>query len=569
MTNTNNTKTDRAARLAADLAAHRAAKQTARNTAPAVRYFAAVHTAAKYAADLAARDAATARNAASKAATAARKADSIARRYASDTAIPVDRRNALCSAATKAAATAAAKQTAADIAAAHAADLAAADDNMIVIMDTTATDSATARRTLTDRAAGYVARGILPAVAAVRIYRDITDPGQLTAAAADIARRTAKNAVCREGTEKQWTIYNAAAAREYDNDLADIQAAAALALSICSNGAAADADAMTAAADLAAATPRAELTDMTDVDIRNAERGTYYADIIRARLAGAPGWLMDAYHAAYIAVNDHLTDCRSIRNDTRPAPLSLDDMDIADYDRADTDTDPADIARADRISTAVKRAYYGLTPTRATVWRYRAKGYTMRDIAATMRRDRKTIAEHIDGIRKHTAAVMLSDCPDIAAAILSADIIAAAETYADRAAAATERADATAAAAAALQADPAATDTQRKTADKAADRAATAAADATAAAKTAATAADALTAAVATLSPIRRKIWKELERGQNVSAAAAAVGRSRATVREHIAAIRRILSDAVRTTSPELADAMTAADLADVARMID
>lgn len=549
------TKTDRAARLAADLAAHRAAKQTARNAASAVRYYAAVHTAAKYAADLAARDAATARNAASKAATAARKADSIARRYASDTAIPVDRRNALCHAAKKAAATAAAKQTAADIAAAHAADLAAADDNMIVIMDTTATDSATARRILTDRAAGYVARGILPAVAAVRIYRDITDPEQLTAAAADIARRTAKNAVCREGTPKQWTIYNAAAAREYDPDLADMQAAAALALSICANGAAADADALTAAADLAAATPRAELTDMTDIDIRNAGRGTYHADIIRARLAGSPGWLMDAYHAAYIAVNDHLSDCRSIRNDTRPASLSLDDMDIADYDRADTDTDPADIARADRISAAVKRAYYGLTPTRATVWRYRAKGYTMRDIAATMRRDRKTIAEHIDGIRKHTAAVMLSDCPDIAAAILSADIIAAAETYADRAAAATERADATAAAAAALQADPAATDTQRKTADKAADRAATAA--------------DALTAAVATLSPIRRKIWKELERGQNVSAAAAAVGRSRATVREHIAAIRRILSAAVRATSPELADALTAADLADVARMID
>lgn len=559
-TNTNN---DRAARLAADLKAHRAAKHAnATETTPA-HYIAAVTTCAKYAADLADSDSHKAANTARKANAAANKARRAAAIATADTTTPADRADALTIAAVdamrRAADTTANAAAIADIAADLANDPAAA----LIILDTTAPDIQTARRDITTRADALTCRGIIPPYISIRIYRDITDPAELMTAAADIARRTAKNAVCREGTPKQWTIYNAAAAREYDPDLADMQAAAALALSVCANATAADADHMTAAADNIADTPRADLADMTARDVREIRRAADLADIIRARLAASPDWICAAYHAAYTAVNDHLTDCRAIRTTEHPAPLSIDEIDPDNTILADA-ADSEDADRAAAIGGALKRAYMALTPTRRAIWTRRAKGYTLRDIAADMHRDRKTIAEHMHGIRKQAAAAMAERCPDIAAAVLTADIMAETDATAAAALAAREKAANTAAALNMLDTTPA----RKQAAQERAANAATAADRATAAADLAARAACVLSAAVAGLTPTRRIIWQKLANGESVKHIAETMHRDRKTTREHITAIRRILSAAVRDTSPDLSSALTAADLADVARAL-
>lgn len=562
MTNAN-TKNDRAARLAADLKAHRAAKHTTATETTTAHYIAAVTTCAKYAADLAARDSRKAANTARKANAAASKARRAAAIAAADPTIPADRADALTLAAVDAMRRAADTTANAAAIAAIAADLANDPAAALIILDTTAPDIQTARAILTDNTAAHKTRGIIPAYVGIRIYRDITDPAALTAAAVDIARRTAKNAVCREGTPTQWTIYNAAAAREYDPDLADMQAAAALALSVCANATAADADRMTAAADNIADKPRADLADMTARDLRDIRRAADHADIIHARLANAPEWICDAYHAAYIAVNDHLTDCRAIRTADRPAPLSIDEIDPDNTILADTAGDE-DADRTAAIRDALRRAYIALTPTRRDIWTRRAKGYTIRDIAADMHRDRKTIAEHMHGIRKQAAAAMVERCPDIAAAVLAADVIAETDTTAAAAQAAREKAAHTAAALIILDTTPA----RKQAAKERAAKAATAADDATAAADLAARAACVLSAAVAGLTPIRRTIWEKLANGESVKHIAETMHRDRKTTREHIAAIRRILSAAVRETSPDLAAALTAADLADIAQTL-
>ena len=67
-------------------------------------------------------------------------------------------------------------------------------------------------------------------------------------------------------------------------------------------------------------------------DLAEARRNIRTAAAIREKAAdpAAPFWILTAYRAAFLAVNDHLTACRAIRTAEAPAPLSFDDIDPAD-----------------------------------------------------------------------------------------------------------------------------------------------------------------------------------------------------------------------------------------------
>ena len=286
---------------------------------------------------------------------------------------------------------------------------------------------------------------------------------------------------------------------------------------------------------------------------------------------------MDAYRAAFLAVNDHLTACRSIRTTEAPAPLSLDEIDPADpafIVDFDPEAEREANTRAATLRAAFAKVAATLSPTRRRVWTLAGKGYTPEAIAAKMSRTHSTICEHLHTIRTTAAAVLKAEAPDLAAAILAADLLEAADLEAvKREAAKREAAEATAKATeaarrAVLKGDPEAP--EAKEAAEAATKATKAAeaADLEAATAPATTAAATLAAAVAALSPIRREIWARLAKGQSGREIAREMSRNEATTREHIKAIRAALAAAMEATAPDLAEALKAADLAAVAAAI-
>lgn len=444
-----------------------------------------------------------------------------------------------------------------------------------------------------------------------------------------VARQVAKRATEREGTEKQWNIRRAAEAREhFDNDFFDMIAAARVPLVACLYGT--EAEAATMEAEAAATYATAADPDpytreaVTLSDLAAARAKERAAAIIRAKVAdpAAPFWVADAYHAAFLGVNDHLTAARAIRTKNTPAPLSLDDLHEAEAATLAAFFDPEAAAEAEARAATLRAAFAKvaatLTPTRRRVWTMAGKGYTPEAIAAAMGRTHSTICEHLHTIRATAAAILKAEAPDLAAALLAADILQAADlAAAKREAAKREAAEATAkateaarraivrgkantpalmeAAEAIKAAEKAAAKARRivaTEADKAAAEAAEAeaaealkraastdpeAAEAAKRAEAAALAADeapatttaaALAAAVSALSPIRRDIWARLAKGQSGRQIAREMGRNEATTREHIRAIRATLAAAMEATAPDLAEALKAADLATIAAAI-
>lgn len=459
---------------------------------------------------------------------------------------------------------------------------------------TTAAAMENARRTLNAAKVAYTADPTAERAAAVSAARheltaaareqERAELAALNAAPEAVARQVAKRSTEREGTPKQWAIRRAAESRDaLDPDFADMISAARVALSAATYGSeaeAADLEARAAAMFAAAKDPDPYTRQsVSRGDLAEARANVRAAAVIRAQLAdpAAPFWILDAYRAAFLAVNDHLTACRSIRTAEAPAPLSLDEIDPADpafIVDFDPEAEKEASARAATLRAAFAKVSATLSPTRRRVWTLAGKGYTPEAIAAKMRRAHSTICEHLHTIRATAAAVLKAEAPDLAAAILAADLLEAADLEAvKREAAKREAAEATAKATeaarrAVLKGDPEAP--EAKEAAEAATEATKAAeaADLEAATAPATTAAATLAAAVAALSPIRREIWARLAKGQSGREIAREMNRNEATTREHIKAIRAALAAAMEATAPDLAEALKAADLAAVAAAI-
>lgn len=400
-----------------------------------------------------------------------------------------------------------------------------------------------------------------------------------------VARQVAKRATEREGTPTQWEIRKAAEARQhFDPDFFDMISAARVPLSVILYGdeaTAADLEEQAAATLATAADPdpitRATITPATLAAARADQRA---AAAIRAKLAdpAAPFWILDAYRAAYLAVNDHLTACRAIRTATNPAPISLDDIDPSDPSFI-VDFDPVAEAEAKARAATLRAAFTktaaALTPTRRRVWMLAAKGYAVEAIAAKMNRHPKTIQEHMQAIRTAAAVTLMKDAADLAATLRAASIIEAAAmaeseaSKARRAAAEAREAATEAARRAVLNGTPEAIKaaTAAHLIEIKAGEAATAA-SIKAAEAPATEAAATLAAAVATLSPIRREIWARLAKGEGVREIAAAMRRHHSTIQEHVKAIRATLAAAMEATAPDLAEALKAADLATIAAAV-
>ena len=592
------------------------------STAPR-RYVAAAYTAAKVAADLAEKEAGKASR---KAATADRNARKVEKRAALlNTPEAADLARAARAAADLAATEAAnAKATAATLAADPAAYVAA-----FTLEAHTPAEAHTAAALKFEAAA---ARGMLAPVATIRAYLDpraavearaaaeaprraleaarlayseaptleaaakVTEARRALAtaeAAAEaaeavalaeapeaVARQVAKRATEREGTPTQWAIRRAAEAREhFDHDFFEMVSAARVPLAAILYGSeaeAADLEARAAATFATAKDPDPYTREsVSPADLAEARANERAAAAIRAKVAdpAAPFWILDAYRAAFLAVNDHLTACRSIRTTEAPAPLSLDEIDPADpafIVDFDPEAEREANTRAATLRAAFAKVAATLSPTRRRVWTLAGKGYTPEAIAAKMSRTHSTICEHLHTIRTTAAAILKAEAPDLAAAILAADLLEAADLEAvKREAAKREAAEPTAKATeaarrAVLKGDPEAPEAQEAAAAATKATKAAEAADLEAATAPAIT----LAAAVAALSPIRREIWARLAKGQSGREIAREMSRNEATTREHIKAIRAALAAAMEATAPDLAEALKAADLAAVAAAI-
>ncbi|MBQ8404642.1 MAG: hypothetical protein IJX55_09525, partial [Clostridia bacterium] len=274
------------------------------------------------------------------------------------------------------------------------------------------------------------------AVVAAEAAAEAAEAVALAEAPEAVARQTAKKATTREGTPTQWEIRRAAEAREhFDPDFFEMISAARVPLAAALYGSeaeAADLEARAAATFAAAKDPDPYTREsVSRGDLAEARANVRAAAVIRAKLAdpAAPFWILDAYRAAFLSVNDHLTACRSIRTTEAPAPLSLDEIDPADpaiLVDFDPEAEKEAEARAATLRAAFAKVAATLTPTRRRIWTLAGKGYTPENIAAKMHRHPKTIQEHLQAIRTAAAAVLMGEAPDLAATLHAAAIIEAA-----------------------------------------------------------------------------------------------------------------------------------------------
>ena len=279
---------------------------------------------------------------------------------------------------------------------------------------------------------------------AVRAYWNTPEhPEHVTPAARMIAKRTAANAVTREGTPTQWRIDRAARARNWlDPDLYAMTDTAEIMLCV-----AVTADSDTAAkycrearalcrlsavlktldpiADRAAvfrvtrAASKYSGEAITDPDrVKARAEALTLALTAREALAKADSLTDTAAaldtltRAAFRAVNNHLTDTRSIRASEAPPALSLDSLTDTPAPLALDSVTPAEAARRVLLRAAAAEAVEALTPTRRKIFVLLAKGYTVEAIARRLSRHRETIAEHKKVIAATLAAAIVKAAPD-------------------------------------------------------------------------------------------------------------------------------------------------------------
>ena len=294
--------------------------------------------------------------------------------------------------------------------------------------------------------------------AAVRVYWNTPEhPEHITPAARMTAKKTAANAVMREGTPTQYAIDRAARARDwYAPDLYAMTDTAEVMLCL-----AVTADPDTAAkyrrearalsklsAILKTLDPIADPAAVTRV-VRAAEKYTTEAITDPARLKSRAEALTLALtarealatadsltdtaaaldtltRAAFRAVNNHLTDTRSIRTNEAPPSIPLDTLTNEAAPLALDSVTPAEAARRVILREAAAEAVEALTPTRRRIFVLLAKGNTTKATARRLGKHHKTIAEHKKAIAATLAAAIVKAAPDsdsataaTAAAILS------------------------------------------------------------------------------------------------------------------------------------------------------
>lgn len=525
------------------------------------KYIAFAFTAEKLAAEEAAKEARKAERAAEKAEAKARGKEARAARLEG-----TEKAETAKTEATEARETAEEKREAAKVARAAADYLNALDTAYIAALTVYGKTVQEATAAALRKYEAFTTRGITPKIAALRCYLDPEALNAKNAAEREaaeailfceapeaVARKAAKKATEREGNETQWKIRRAAEAREhFDPDFFEMISAARVPLLTITNGSEATAEKLEATAAPiieAAASLDPFIRDSISPDtLRNARADIRAAQIIRDKLASRDDfWVLDMYRAAYLAVNDHLTLCRSIRTKEAPAPISLEELDPENPDFVvdfDPEAEKEAKERAATLRAAFERVTAILTPTRRNIWKLAAKGYGVNATAAKTKRTEATVREHLAAIRTTAAAVLKETAPTLAAALLAVDIFEAAN--AEQIAAAEKAAKAAEKAEAAKEAKAAATNTAAE-------------------ALTATETAEKLRAAVAKLSPIRREIWKHIAKGESEREIAASMKRAKTTVREHITAIRATLAADMEKDAPTLAEALRAANIQTIA----
>lgn len=422
--------------------------------------------------------------------------------------------------------------------------------------------------------------GLTADVARIAVTINALDRDLALAAARAAAKRSAANAVLRQGTPTQWGIYNAArAGRWTDYDLADMTAATIDPILTA-----------TAPADLAKAERRAaavmhkaaeRLTSLAEADtiaraavmqaarracddprlIDDPRKMTARANVIdlalaaRAEAAKATDDLAeaDAIHkatrAAFAAVNNHLGDCRAIRAAATVPTVNLDDL-------ASTLADPRSIAadsvteyearKRETIRAAVPVAVAEMTPAQLQTFKALIRtGGNDSAAARKTRRSRATLLEHKAAAARKIAAAVAEVAPESIEAHALAAIV---ETTAAEAAAALASARAA----------------KARAAQKAisAEKAAALAARADLAEAVAAAVAEAVEA----MPPAMRETARLIAKGTGKREAARILGKNEKTVREAAKAAAARIRDAIKAAAPA-ADVPENADLGDLLRI--
>lgn len=415
------------------------------------------------------------------------------------------------------------------------------------------------------------------------LWNVLEDRDLITPAARAIARRTAKNAVQRQGTPTQWRIDAAAAMGRWmeDQDLYDMVGSAAEALTVAtaSEDAAAKEAAAAALLHKTAATlrhigegdrkARAVVVDRAavasaayTVDSKVDPRTTSDPRKLDARAAvvdmtmegralyeaGNVAAALDRItRAAFRAINNSLGDMRAIREDATAPALSLDAI-------ADTIADPRSIdadavteyeaRRRETIRAALPVALEAMTPVQVNTLKvlYR-KGGSVRGTARAMRRNERAIWEHRARIARAVAYAVHEVAPG-----------SIEESGLDLAAAAADMENT------AARAEVAATVARKRAAASL-----EAAAQQVAAAEVAAAVAEAVNA----LPPVMRETARLLGAGMSKKEAARRIGKHKSTVQEaaRIAAAR--IAAAIAAADPALAPAaQAAAEAADLRALL-
>lgn len=258
-------------------------------------------------------------------------------------------------------------------------------------------------------------------VDSVRAYCDIADGdgSHILQASRDIARAVTHAATRRDATSKAWERRRYADANDWSNpaaaDVQDMASVASVTLweSVRPLHGSEILAPVSALLDACRAWQRADRrAPREQVDVNKARRAAVHAAaVLRARQSGD---IADAYAAAYIAVNHHITDAR---RDMDSAPLSLDDI----LSHAAPTTPDSDIyidATRRRALTAAAHAVAdtlrALTPARRRIMRYMLRGYSVADITRAMHYadGSGTAAEHVARIRRACYEAMIANGAD-------------------------------------------------------------------------------------------------------------------------------------------------------------
>lgn len=424
--------------------------------------------------------------------------------------------------------------------------------------------------------------GLSTAVARVSVSLNAADPALMLSAARAVAKRSATNAVLRQGTDTQWSIYFDALSGRWDaHDLSDMTAAAVDPLLF----AAAPADMLTDEKRIAAAMHEAaaKLAKLSPADtiaraavMKTARKATgndprliedprkliaraavvdLAAEAVAA-LAAADSETAraEAVHlltrAAFAAVNNYLGDCRAIRAAATVPTVDLDSIaeTVADPRSIDPDSvSEYEARKRETIRAALPVAREALTEAQEKTLAALIKtGGNEVAAARKLKRERTTIRQHRAAVARAFAAAVATVAPDSIEDDVFRAIAEAAEIEA-------------AAATAEIKA-------RRDRAKAAAAK--ENAARAVAAADLAEEAAAAIRAALDAMPPAMRETADLLQKGHSKRAAAEIMQKNEKTVREAAKAAAARIVAALIKAAPEFEKQRETLEAADLAALL-